>query len=455
MNALAYFNALHRGETWQPWRTFISAVYGLELEGEDLETFERHTGREAPAEGGYAEAVVVVGVQSGKSTVCGALAGHAAVTGEPGTHALLIAQDSRGVRRSLLRYAREPFERIDEFRAEVARETADTLELARGTFLSAYPCRPAAVRGLRASVVCIDELAFFTATDGRPTDTEMLRVARGRVATTGGKLLILSSPYGQSGALWELHRRHHGVEDSPVLVWQASAQDMNPTLRAGYLERMEQEDPEAYRSEVLGEFRKGLATFLDPDALADVVADGVRQRASDRRERYHGFVDAASGSGKDNFAVAIAHLDGERAVLDVCRAWSPPFDPSAVIREAVELFKRFGIYRVSGDKYAPGFVESGFKGRGITYEGCKRSTSETYLEFLPLVMSGAVSVLDDPALLRELRGLERRTGANKDRVDHRRGAHDDRAIAAAGALVAAAGREPKQDRRVVRRTFLP
>ncbi len=29
---------------------------------------------------------------------------------------------------------------------------------------------------------------------------------------------------------------------------------MNPTLPADYLERMEADDPEAYRSEVLGEF---------------------------------------------------------------------------------------------------------------------------------------------------------------------------------------------------------
>jgi hypothetical protein len=36
---------------------------------------------------------------------------------------------------------------------------------------------------------------------------------------------------------------------------------MNPTLPADYLERTEQDDPEAYRSEVLGEFRAGIATL--------------------------------------------------------------------------------------------------------------------------------------------------------------------------------------------------
>jgi hypothetical protein len=59
---------------------------------------------------------------------------------------------------------------------------------------------------------------------------------------------------------------------------------------------------------------------------------------------------------------------------------------------------------------------------------------------LPLVNSARVRLLDDAELLRELRGLERRRGATRDRVDHRPGAHDDRAIAVTVALVQASER---------------
>src|SRR5262249_52253000 len=161
------------------------------------------------------------------------------LVGTAGTFAVLVAQDHRGAMRTLLRYVREPFETIDAFKAEVVRSTADTLELRNGVMLAAYPCRPAAIRGLRACILIMDELAYFTATDGRPTDTEMLRAARGRLATTGGALIILSSPYGSSGALYDLHRRHFGRDDSATLVWQASAPEMNPTLPVDYLERMQ------------------------------------------------------------------------------------------------------------------------------------------------------------------------------------------------------------------------
>ena len=426
--------------TWTAWLVFLKTVDGLPLNRTERSVFEKHTRRSryTPPKGGFPEAVAIVGVQSGKSLIAAVLADHAALMGVRGTHAVLVGQDHRGAMRVLLKYSREPFDTLPAFQAEVLRPTADTLELRNGVSLSAYPCRPEAVRGLRACIVVIDELAFFTATDGRPTDTEMLRVARGRVATTGGKIIVLSSPYGQSGALWDLHRKHYGRDDSSTLVWQASAPEMNPTLSHDYLRRMEQEDPDAYRSEVMGEFRAGLSTLLDPDALGACVASGVRERSPEAGTRYISFTDPASGSGKDAFTVAVAHADGERAVLDCVRVWKPPFNPSGVIAEAADLLKKHGLSETTGDRYAPGFVAEGFRVHGITYVASEQDRSALYLELLPLVNSGRVVLLDAPDVLRELRSLERRRGtAGKDRVDHRPGSHDDQANAAAGALVLA------------------
>jgi hypothetical protein len=106
-----------------------------------------------------------------------------------------------------------------------------------------------------------------------------------------------------------------------------------------------------------------------------------------------------------------------------------------VIAEAAELLKQFGLRETTGDRYAPCFVSEGFRANGITYHASERDRSAVYLELLPAVNARRVVLLDDPDLLRELRGLERRRGTSgRDRVDHRTGAHDDRANAAAGAL---------------------
>lgn len=285
-------------------------------------------------------------------------------------------------------------------------------------------------------MVC-DELAYYRSSEGFPTDTEMLRSCRPTLGTTGGRLIILSSPYAQNGALYELHRRHYGQDSNNVLVWQASAPQMNPTLSRDYLARMEL-DPEAYRSEVLGEFRAGVSTLLDPEAIAACVDVGVKERVFEPGTRYVGFADPASGSGKDAFTIGIAHVDGQRAVLDVMRAWKPPFNPSGVITEASDLLKCYGLGEVTGDRYAPGFVSEGFRGNGINYRPSEKDRSALYLELLLSVNAGRVVLLDDAEMLRELRGLERRRGpSGQDRVDHRPGAHDDRANSAAGALVLA------------------
>jgi hypothetical protein len=65
-------------------------------------------------------------------------------------------------------------------------------------------------------------------------------------------------------------------------------------------------------------------------------------------------------------------------------------------------------------------------------------SSELYLELLPAITQGAVELLDSRRLVAQLAGLERRTRAGgKDLIAHYPGGHDDLAVAAAGACVAA------------------
>jgi hypothetical protein len=294
-------------------------------------------------------------------------------------------------------------------------------------------------------VAVLDELAFYQSGEGLATDREMLRAVRPTVATTGGRILILSSPYSQAGALWDLYRRHYGQEDSPVLVWRASAPEMNPTLPADYLARMEQDDPEAYRSEVLGEFRAGVASLFDFDALDEAVARGVREREPIGDVVFHAFVDPSGGRG-DSFTLAIGHESEGRAVVDLVRAWRPPFNPAGVVEEAAGLLRDYRVLQVTGDRYAGEWPREAFRASGITYEVARESKSDLYLELLASVNSGTVELPEVVELLRELRGLERRRGASgRDHVDHRPGAHDDLANAVAGvvSLVAGERRRPK------------
>jgi hypothetical protein len=427
--------------TWRAWLVFLKATYGLELTDAEVEVFRHHTGRVGydPPAGGFPEVVCIVGRQSGKTRSAATIAAFEAVLAErepdrTELYAVLVAQDHRAALRTLFGYARAPFENVPVLTRSISEIRSDTIRLRSGVTLAAYPCRPAAMRGLRARVAVVDKLAFFTATDGRPTDVEMLRALRPALATTGGKLIVLSSPYGQFGALWELHRRHFGRDDSAVLVWQATAPDMNPSLPRDYLERMREDDPEAYRSEVLGEFRSSVATFFDPDALDACVVPDRHELPPAEGVSYQAFVDPSGGS-RDAFSLAIAHAEGDRVVVDLVRAWVPPFNPSGVVEEIASVLRTYDVSEVVGDRYTGEWPREQFRRCNVEYRVAELDRSRLYLELLPRVNAGTVEFPHDPALLRELRGLERRRGpSGRDRVDHRPGEHDDRANAVAGVV---------------------
>lgn len=430
--------AFHDLSTWRPWLVFLSAAYGLQLDAEDEALFKRCTGRTsyAPPPGGWPEVVCIVGRQAGKTRVAALLAAFEAALAEPcrdgEKYALLLAQDWRAAIRASFSYIRSLLDASPILRREVTRETADTIDLANGMRIATYPCRPSSVRGLRARIVLLDELAFFRSGEGLAVDAEMLRAVRPALATTHGKLVVISSPYGQSGTLWDLHRRHHGRDGSPVLVWQADAPTMNPTLPADYLQRMAEDDPEAYRSEVLGEFRTGLSLLLDPEALERCVVPGRLELPPVGGVAYRAFVDP-SGGRADAFTLALAHVESERAVVDVVRAWRPQFNPSGVVAEAAALLRSYNVQRVTGDRYAGEWPREQFRAHGIAYDVAEKPKSDLYLDLVAHVNGARVELADEKALLRELRMLERKRGASgKDRVDHPPGGHDDLANAVAG-----------------------
>ena len=310
----------------------------------------------------------------------------------------------------------------------------------RSVVIAVYPCRSQAIRGVKCICAIPNEFGHYISTDNTPQDKNMLQAIRPTLATTSGKLIILSSPYSQTGELWNLHQRHYGNDASSTLVWQASAPEMNPTLSADYLQRMAQEDPEAYRSEVLGEFRSGLSTFLDNEAILACVSTGVRERPPVAGIQYVAGGDT-SGGRSDAFVVSVAHTDeAGRAILDAVRTWKAPFNPSDVIAEACAFLKTYFVFSIVADNYAAEFPAEQFRKHGVQYQASTRNRSEIYLELLPLINSERISLLDHAELLKEMRGLERKRGnGGRDRVDHssRAGSKDDVVNSCAIALVEA------------------
>jgi hypothetical protein len=258
--------------------------------------------------------------------------------------------------------------------------------------------------------------------------------------TTGGPLIIASSPYARRGVIWEMHKRHFGAAGDPlIMVAQGTSREFNPSLPQSVVDRALERDRASATAEYLAQFRTDIESFVPLEIVEACIGDHVEAAPLLKEIRYSAFVDPSGGSA-DSFTMAISHRDGERAFVDCIREIRPPFSPEAVIDEFSGLLKSYRVNVVTGDRYAGEFPRELFRKRGITYRCAEKPKSDLYRDLLPLLNSGRIVLPKSDRLTNQLCGLERRTArSGRDSIDHGPGSHDDLANCVAGSadLIAA------------------
>ena len=422
------------------------AICGEPLRDDERPIFESLTGRPREPLRRCDEAFFVAGRRSGKTRAAAIVASYfaalcdhsdALAPGERGT--LPIMSASMWQAGKAKEYVDGIFNGIPALKEMVVGETADALALSTGVDVVCRPANYRTARSMTAVAVVGDELAFWPSDEtSRNPDKLILDAVRPALATTGGPLIVISSPYAQKGELWGAYKRDFGANGDPlILVAKAASRTLNPTLSARVVERARERDPLAAKSEYCAEFRSDIASYVDAEVVEAAVSGGVVVRPPIARQGYVGFVDPSGGSS-DSMTLAIAHREAERFVLDLVLERRPPFSPAAVVSEFAATLKGYQVGRVFGDRYAGEWPREVFRQRGVTYEPAEKIKSDIYLAFLPLLNSGRVDLLDNPKLVTQVCSLERRTArGGRDSIDHAPGAHDDVANAVAGALVGA------------------
>jgi hypothetical protein len=285
--------------------------------------------------------------------------------------------------------------------------------------------------GTLAACIC-DEIAFWHV-DGASPDKEIIAAIRPALATLGGKLIALSSPYAKRGVLWDTFKRAFADDgESRVLVARAPSKLMNPTLPQAVIDDAMRDDPEAARAEYLAEFRSDISSFVDPELIAECTRPRPRELPPVAGLSYLAFVDPAGG-GKDEFTLSIAHRDGDAAIIDLVTGRKG--SPAGIVAEFAQVLSRYRITQITGDRYAGRWPRDEFASHGIDYQTSDLDRSGLYLEALAALNSGRVELPPDDVMARQFAGLERRTGrSGKDAIDHAPGGNDDRANAVAGAV---------------------
>jgi len=187
----------------------------------------------------------------------------------------------------------------------------------------------------------------------------------------------------------------------------------------------------------MARFRSDLSAMYDP-AVIDQAVNYDRPMELPVRATagsYFAFADVAGGGGKDSYAIALGHLEGEKVVIDVIRSRAPKFNPEEVTSQYCDLLKAYGISRVVGDKFSGDWASNAFAKFGITYDRAEKTKSELYLEAEGAFNTGRVSLPNRETAVSQLKALVRRVrSGGRDSVDTDSGQPEDEANVLCGVI---------------------
>ncbi len=429
------------GESWLAWRTLLIASMGEALTDEERLIFTDLTGRAVEPLELVEEVWGIVGRRGGKTRAAGTAAAYVGglcdhseylAPGERGVIPILAASVTQAGRAFM--HAKGILQNSPVLSEVIEGDpTSDTIRLSTLVDIEVKPANFRTVRSITAVAAICDELAFWLVEGTANPDGEILNALRPSLATTGGPLIVISSPYAKRGELYSTFRRDYGPDGDPrVLVAKGPSRSFNPTLSQRVIDRAFARDSAVASSEYGGEFRNDLEAYVSRELVEACVDLDVHERPRSSAIRYHAFVDP-SGGGADSMTLAIGHSETDRAVVDAMRERKPPFSPEAVVEEYAALIKSYGLSEVTGDRYAGEWPREAFRRHGIAYKLADQTRSQLYQDMLPLLNSRRLSLLDSAVLVAQICGLERRVArGGRESIDHPPKGHDDLANAVAG-----------------------
>ena len=357
---------------------FAREFLGLELRPGQVDVLEQWAGS------GKRKAVFCLGRRSGKG-VMGQVAAIYNATQEDYTGFLRPFQTRHivVVATSLDQAKRFIRETVATLKAAVDRDlvesviwdecTASKIVFDNNTVIEALATSDRSTRGMPISMLLFDECGHLQAdSDSVGAGQEVYQALAPSMAEFKDKayVLFISTPMVRVGLFWDMYRggTERGEDgellDPSTFVIQRATWDVNNAIS--------RDDPEiayAYRSnpewavvEYEANFMAAGAAFLDPtDILACERKTGILPPAD---HRYYAAIDPAFQ--RDAFAMAIAHEEQDRVVVDGVWSWSRGIDYNPLLDEVVAVAKQYRIREVRTDQYAGPPIVAGLAQRHLS-----------------------------------------------------------------------------------------
>lgn len=348
--------------------------------------------------------------QIGKTRMCAWRGLHKPVT-TPGTTTLITAPTQR-----------QSSELFDQVKTEITnsplpdaawdieRETRTTIEFKNG---SRVLCLPTGVdgktiRGYTADLIIVDEAAFV----GRAIYEDVLEPM---LATTGGTMILASTPFGTSGFFYDAFHD----ED-----WYAFRESMHasPLIDEEYIERQKRTKSNiTYQQEVLGEFVESADAFLPRSLIKSCTVGGVEQQTD---ECYLGVDLARHGADASVFL----SMDGDGNVFHTEHTYDKPLTDGIGRVKTLEAEYGYASIQIDETGLGAGVVDALNEDlpnvEGVTFTiDTKQSLYNALKERME---AGEITLPGNRQLRQQLADLEYElTTAGKMKIHHPEGGHDD------------------------------
>ena len=282
------------------------------------------------------------GRQTGKSTVISIKASEYAVSHAKKLVLIVAAVE----RQAYLLFEKTLSYLVDNYKKLIKtgkeRPTKHVINLTNGSRIMCLPTGLTGygIRGYTTDLLIVDEAAFVR--------DEVFRAVSPQLAVTGGKLILLSTPFGKEGYFYER------FDDSSFKTFHVSSEDC-PRIDKEFLKREKTRMSRIqYAQEYLGEFVDELLRFFPTELIKSCMKFGESHHST-KGDKFLG-VDVAQMGGDETVLISLARV--KRHILRMI-----DMDISTRTR-LTETIARIKMFDTKWD-YRRIYVDSGGLGVGV------------------------------------------------------------------------------------------
>lgn len=305
--------------------------------------------------------------------------------------------------------AREPTADLIELRHPSGQKVAIKVIAMTGTGVSL-------VSRWSVSVIFDEAPRMASEDDGVVNLEEQVRAVRSRLIK-GGVIMYIGSAYGAKGFVYDMYEKNWKKPDSMVPVVKAFGHWMNPvwwTLQRRL--ELEATDPDAYRNDVLCEFRDPESQLFPAHVLDACLRKTDLVIPYEEGKRYVAVMDPAATTNAWTFGIAESP-DNRKFRVVYTRQWralkNESLSPKAVLLEIKEICDGYRVPSVLSDQWSSDAHRdiASDLGLGIaTLNITQANKTRMWLALLMRAESGLLDVPNVPNMRQDFMNVVKRLG---------------------------------------------